>query len=658
MRHGIIAVCLLLGSPAFAGESEGLETPLAAEPPVIPVDALAGVAERDAAPPEWMDVAPEPAPGRFFQVRNQEGYRAVVTIAGKAGVDWRWIEKSAWNRARYFDDRIADNLRKHGGLSLTPKYAPFGSETKPLSQSRGTGTSYPLLWLPSREAEEPSEDAGPPFMCLTREMATRGEADACPADLSKYARCAALPDPPDPFEWLDDVPLERIRNQTAPGTFRLKQNTAEADSHALLNQFLARWSCREKGHNLLQPASAGGAFAASRRFTRATADAIEAFQRHAGIASSAAPRAVDLATLHAMDAALGVPEPAFPGDPPALDAGDEAKVQGRSAAAPSQTSGTVVASIFFTDAGTDLDGNDLAALDGLAKYYSENGATFLGFAIRGHADRRDEFFFNRALGEARVDAVHRALVARLARVDIPRRTVRLFVGEVERPQIGSSVADLRRFRRVDVELAGVSKDACWRCTQRELESGIEEVRPGCSNLLRCQAQESKEHTCDPKAETATEWSISGEISGICVGDAGAGGCAMTGDLFLRSGETSRKRRCRAQYSFVGTGVSGGFSLPVLCDVSLSKLSRQVFHTAKPVSFDDFVGEVSYLSAGLSAGIGVTRDEIVFDDVGRKRGIAPPRAIWPTGFSTGGLSCSISAVTGKLERREARPPIIR
>jgi outer membrane protein OmpA-like peptidoglycan-associated protein len=408
----------------------------------------------------------------------------------------------------------------------------------------------------------------------------------------------------------------------------------------------------------LQPASAGGAFAASRRFTRATADAIEAFQRHAGIASSAAPRAVDLATLHAMDAALGVPEPAFPGDPPALDAGDEAKVQGRSAAAPSQTSGTVVASIFFTDAGTDLDGNDLAALDGLAKYYSENGATFLGFAIRGHADRRDEFFFNRALGEARVDAVHRALVARLARVDIPRRTVRLFVGEVERPQIGSSVADLRRFRRVDVELAGVSKDACWRCTQRELESGIEEVRPGCSNLLRCQAQESKEHTCDPKAETATEWSISGEISGICVGDAGAGGCAMTGDLFLRSGETSRKRRCRAQYSFVGTGVSGGFSLPVLCDVSLSKLSRQVFHTAKPVSFDDFVGEVSYLSAGLSAGIGVTRDEIVFDDVGRKRGIAPPRAIWPTGFSTGGLSCSISAVTGKLERREARPPIIR
>ena len=87
----------------------------------------AGPVEARPPPPRGMDIAPEPTPGRFFQVRNENGYRSVVSIARKAGVNWRWIERSEWNRDRYFNPNISDNLRPNGGLSLSPKFASHGS---------------------------------------------------------------------------------------------------------------------------------------------------------------------------------------------------------------------------------------------------------------------------------------------------------------------------------------------------------------------------------------------------------------------------------------------------------------------------------------------------------------------------------------------------
>lgn len=118
--------------------------------------APAAAANKEASPPPWMEISDQPKAGKFFQVRPQEGFRAITTIAGKAGISWRWIEASAWNRERYFDPRISDNLRPNGGITLTPRFAPFGSKTKPLTQRSGTGRAFPLLWLPRFAGDEPT----------------------------------------------------------------------------------------------------------------------------------------------------------------------------------------------------------------------------------------------------------------------------------------------------------------------------------------------------------------------------------------------------------------------------------------------------------------------------------------------------------------------
>lgn len=119
---------------------------------------VAAAATNEAAsPPPWMEISARPEAGKFFQVRPEKGFRAVTSIAQKAGISWRWIEGSEWNRNRYFDPRISDNLRPTGGITLTPRFAPFGSKTKPLTQRSGTGRTFPLLWLPRFAGDEPTE---------------------------------------------------------------------------------------------------------------------------------------------------------------------------------------------------------------------------------------------------------------------------------------------------------------------------------------------------------------------------------------------------------------------------------------------------------------------------------------------------------------------
>jgi len=113
-----------------------------------------------AAPPlPASQVSAQPAPGRFYQVAVS-GPRSVTTIAKAAGIDWRWIEASAWNRARYFDATIQDNLRPNGGLSMAARFAAGGSAVKPLTQT-STGSAYPLLWLPAAAAQEPGASNEP-----------------------------------------------------------------------------------------------------------------------------------------------------------------------------------------------------------------------------------------------------------------------------------------------------------------------------------------------------------------------------------------------------------------------------------------------------------------------------------------------------------------
>lgn len=107
--------------------------------------------------PKWMDVAQDPQPGRFLQVRNQKGFRAVTSVAKKANVPWTWIEYSQWNQSRYFSPKISDNLRRKGGISLSCKFAAYGSVKKPKDSNERTGTSYPLLWIPSFRGQQPPD---------------------------------------------------------------------------------------------------------------------------------------------------------------------------------------------------------------------------------------------------------------------------------------------------------------------------------------------------------------------------------------------------------------------------------------------------------------------------------------------------------------------
>jgi hypothetical protein len=124
--------------------------------PCLQAGATVVVAAAATSPPSWMEISDQPEAGKFFQVRPEKGFRAVTSIAKKAGISWRWIEASEWNRNRYFDPRISDNLRPNGGITLTRSFAPFGSKTKPLAQRTGTGSSFPVLWLPKFAGDEPS----------------------------------------------------------------------------------------------------------------------------------------------------------------------------------------------------------------------------------------------------------------------------------------------------------------------------------------------------------------------------------------------------------------------------------------------------------------------------------------------------------------------
>src|SRR5262245_46395002 len=83
----------------------------------------------EAAVPAKM-IAAKPTAGKFYQVAAKADVNSVIGIGDAAGIEWRWIEASDWNKDRYFDPKISDNLRPKGGLSLKPKFAANGSKTK------------------------------------------------------------------------------------------------------------------------------------------------------------------------------------------------------------------------------------------------------------------------------------------------------------------------------------------------------------------------------------------------------------------------------------------------------------------------------------------------------------------------------------------------
>jgi len=645
----------------------------------------AGPVEARPPPPRGMDIAPEPAPGRFFQVRNENGYRSVVSIARKAGVDWRWVERSEWNRDRYFNPSISDNLRPNGGLSLSPKFASHGSQIKPRNQKSRTGHDWPLLWIPALDGDEPGKLAEiefpKPVLCpppleaaapdeepgldgaSVEEEApadSRG-GESCPADLSDFTPCTSLPSFASPHAWLDNTALERVRNQPRGGGRFLvtrarksagsKERRVVAEAHRALNQNLALWSCAELGVNILLRKGEPGPFKAANRFTAATQRAVAMFQHRAGITRAKGKMGrVDRATLLALDRRVGVARPQVRRNPKLLgDTGKPATLQGQSRLANGLSGRGIepgfVAHIYFTTKGAKLSKDDLDVIGQVANFYAGIKPTYLGFAIHGFADNRDPFLKNKTLGYRRVDAVEGALLeavkkqaARMKDWQVDARARGEYFGEVERPQVGRSGhddEDLRRFRRVDILLSAATDQACWACTDDELRHGVTNDRAGC-DALACVAEVRNEYVCDDLE--GKEWAASGEFTGGCYEFA----CIESGQLILDNGV------CHAVYDFIGKGI-GGSAVPIPASVSVTPLSRSKFRTVESVNFGDFEGQIIHYTAGVAAGVGAGVDSIQFIAAGRKHGMVAPIVRFG-GVSGGAVAVPGAAVIeGELDR---------
>lgn len=446
------------------------------------------------------------------------------------------------------------------------------------------------------------------------------------------------------LRWLDDEILETIRNQKSKKRYGIVKGNDHQETNKLLNTFLARWSCEIFHRNLLYPSVSIKLFKPSERYDEKTEQLVSYFQSLAGISPSTGW--LDLSTLQAMDRWLGI-KAAKVKDPKRIGNPKKSlEIEGESVAFLTDKENAVVAHIFFPTNGADLEKDDLDVLEKVADFFDMQGATGLTFNVLGFADKREKVNFNQMLGEERTASVDEKLRELLTKRKIWNRTIKFFKGEAERPQIGNSADALRRFRRVDVVLTEISKDSCWLCSSEERKNGVTKGRKGCD--LLCPKEPTPAKLCDPD-ETATTWSSSGQISGFCKSPGeGVGLCVMTGQIWIEGGPTNKGHNCRVPYSFLATGVSASVSVPLICDLAVTKLPWKGFKTKKPVSFLDYEGQVALGSWGFELGLGYTKTALRFVQVAKNHGGKVPEVVWDWGPSAGGLSCGASVVDGELK----------
>ncbi len=236
--------------------------------------------------------------------------------------------------------------------------------------------------------------------------------------------------------WLDNSALESIRHNNKVLSQSKSPGGDSKAATGLVQQLLLSWGCNFYNQNFLPK------FGVNCTFGAETKTAVKQFQTYFSLNVDGA---IGSTTLQAMDVYMGVSRPSQPITPSEVG-GDE--VQGKSRF---NRGKNPVAQIYFATNDSQLDSQDRGVLTLLAN--ALDGSESVSINFYGYSDKCEAVDYNLQLADFRTASVSSVFQSMLDErnvndydvLDIP-------LGEIERPQNGTTAEELKPFRRVDIEI--------------------------------------------------------------------------------------------------------------------------------------------------------------------------------------------------------------
>lgn len=421
------------------------------------------------------------------------------------------------------------------------------------------------------------------------------------SDSPKFPPCEeGNPSRPLLSDWLDNSALEAIRHNKKVLSQSKSPGRESKQATELVKELLLSWGCEFYHKNLLPRFGVNSTFGAE------TKTAVKQFQTYFSLDDDGA---IGQNTLEAMDVYMGVSRPSKPVKP--SDVGGD-NVQGKSYFSSKRNP---IAQIYFPTDSDSLDIQDILVLFSVGNYLDRAESAFLNFY--GYADKRETADYNFVLAEQRALSVASQLENILKDRNVNYDSQILSLGEIERPQAGTSSEELKPFRRVDISVETIKFppprgkgcwDDCYDFFGKLLP--LENLPEDCDRLCT-----PKKKSKDPLDDKATQWKARIlELSSTCGGFI-ANVCVVNGFIEFQMRELGSKgRKLAMQYTYNGEGISlGPPKLPTFpCGFSFSEASKWVeFDTTKPIKIQDFKGEVYHYGLGAALGKALSRDDFEF-----------------------------------------------